>query len=159
MNNLVNISDLKEDKRRIEREAFEIYGIVKTKDYGYIFPEVCFKSNSSELSIFFKKELKGMCIEELLEKDVIAEINKLVTIKQKSINIMIYNREDDMLTFDIFNSDNSKSLLIATPMEYNSVNKKIFTAIIAGAIKKSGIDINFLTQLRFNEVKELIKNL
>ena len=41
-------------------------------------------------------------------------------------------------------------------MEFNEENRKIFTAIIAGAIKKVEVDVTFLLQLSFDEVKKMI---
>ena len=145
------IIDLQSDK------AYGLYGIVKVKDGTYIYPEVAFISNSAELNFFFNKELGGMSVEGLLEKEAIDEINNIVPMKGQSVKIMLYKEEDDdMLTFDIFNVTLNKNIFITTPMEFNEVNRKIFTAIVAGAIKKVEVDVTFLLQLSFDEVEKLV---
>lgn len=98
-----------------------------------------------------------MSIEGLLEKEAIDEINNIVPMKGQSVKIMLFKtEEDDMLTFDIFNVTLNKNIFITTPMEFNEVNRKIFTAIVAGAIKKVEVDVTFLLQLSFDEVEKLV---
>ena len=159
MNNLISIEKFKEDnKRKVEEKAYETFGIVKVKEDLYIYPEVAFVSNSAELDLFFNKELSGMKIEELLEKEAIDEINSIVPMKGQSIKIMLYeSEEDNMLTFDISNVTLDKNILITTPMEFNEVNRRIFTAIITKAIKKVEVDVTFLMQLNYKEVEKILK--
>ena len=77
--------------------------------------------------------------------------------KGQSVKIMLYKEEEnDMLTFDIFNVTLNKNILITTPMKFNEVNRKIFTAIVARAIKKVDVDVTFLLQLSFDEVEKLV---
>ena len=38
------------------------------------------------------------------------------------------------------------------------VNRKIFTAIVAGAIKKVEVDVTFLLQIDYEEVERMVKN-
>ena len=160
MGNLIDIDKFKEKNRRnIEEKAYEKYGIVRVKDDLYIYPEVAFMSNSAELKLFFNKELGGMSSEELLEKEAVDEINNIVPIKGQSVKIMLYKAEEnDMLTFDIFNATLNKNIFITTPMEFNEVNRKIFTAIVAGAIKKVEVDVTFLLQIDYEEVERMVKN-
>lgn len=160
MGNLIDIDKFKEKNRRnIEEKAYEKYGIVRVKDDLYIYPEVAFMSNSAELKLFFNKELGGMSSEELLEKEAADEINNIVPIKGQSVKIMLYKAEEnDMLTFDIFNATLNKNIFITTPMEFNEVNRKIFTAIVAGAIKKVEVDVTFLLQIDYEEVERMVKN-
>lgn len=160
MGNLIDIDKFKEKNRRnIEEKAYEKYGIVRVKDDLYIYPEVAFMSNSAELKLFFNKELGGMSSEELLEKEAADEINNIVPIKGQSVKIMLYKAEEnDMLTFDIFNATLNKNIFITTPMEFNEVNRKIFTAIVAGAIKKVEVDVTFLLQINYEEVERMVKN-
>ena len=160
MGNLIDIDKFKEKNRRnIEEKAYEKYGIVRVKDDLYIYPEVAFMSNSAELKLFFNKELGGMSSEELLEKEAVDEINNIVPIKGQSVKIMLYKAEEnDMLTFDIFNATLNKNIFITTPMEFNEVNRKIFTAIVAGAIKKVEVDVTFLLQINYEEVERIVKN-
>lgn len=160
MGNLIDIDKFKEKNRRnIEEKAYEKYGIVRVKDDLYIYPEVAFMSNSAELKLFFNKELGGMSSEELLEKEAVDEINNIVPIKGQSVKIMLYKAEEnDMLTFDIFNATLNKNIFITTPMEFNEVNRKIFTAIVAGAIKKVEVDVTFLLQINYEEVERMVKN-
>lgn len=158
MSKIIDIEKFKEENiRKIEDKAYEQYGIVKVKDDLYIYPEVDFMSNSAELKLFFNTELGGMSVEELLEKEAIDEINNLVPMKGQSVKIMLYkSEENDMLTFDIFNVTLNKNILITTPMEFNEVNRKIFTAIVAGAIKKVDVEVTFLLQLDFAEVERFV---
>lgn len=160
MGNIINIGEFKEKNiEKIEEKAYEMYGIVKIKEDSYIYPEVAFTSKSSELSLFFNEELNGMGSEELLEKEAVDEINNIVPMRGQSVKVMLYKSEDnDMLTFDIFNITLNKNILITTPMEFNEINRKIFTAIVAGAIKKIEVDVTFLVQLSFEEVERMVKN-
>lgn len=158
MSKIIDFQDFKNKERKeIEDKAYEQYGIVKVKDGSYIYPEVAFISNSAELKLFFNEVLSGMSIEGLLEKEAIDEINNIVPMKGQSVKIMLFKtEEDDMLTFDIFNVTLNKNIFITTPMEFNEVNRKIFTAIVAGAIKKVEVDVTFLLQLSFDEVEKLV---
>ncbi|MDB2105981.1 hypothetical protein [Clostridium paraputrificum] len=158
MSKIINFEDFKDKAREdIEYKAYEQYGIVKVKDSSYIYPEVAFISNSAELNLFFNTELGGMSVEELLEKEVVDEINNIVPMKGQSIKIMLYeSEENDMLTFDIFNVTLNKNIFITTPMEFNEANRKIFTAIVAGAIKKVDVDVTFLLQLSFDEIESMV---
>ena len=160
MSNLIDIDKFKEKNRRnIEEKAYEKYGIVRVKDDLYIYPEVAFMSNSAELKLFFNEELGGMSSEELLEKEATDEINNIVPMKGQSVKIMLYKTEEnDMLTFDIFNVTLNKNIFITTPMEFNEVNRKIFTAIVAGAIKKVEVDVTFLLQINYEEVERMVKS-
>ena len=160
MGNLIDIDKFKEKNRRnIEEKAYEKYGIVRVKDDLYIYPEVAFMSNSAELKLFFNEELGGMSSEELLEKEATDEINNIVPMKGQSVKIMLYKTEEnDMLTFDIFNVTLNKNIFITTPMEFNEVNRKIFTAIVAGAIKKVEVDVTFLLQINYEEVERMVKS-
>ncbi len=158
MSKIIDLQSYKNKEREdIEYKAYEQYGIVKVKDGSYIYPEVAFVSKSAELGLFFDEELSGMSVEELLEKEAIDEINNIVPMKGQSIKIMLYeSEENDMLTFDIFNVTLNKNIFITTPMKFNEVNRKIFTAIVAGAIKKVEVDVTFLLQLSFDEVEKLV---
>lgn len=160
MGNLIDIDKFKEKNRRnIEEKAYEKYGIVRVKDDLYIYPEVAFMSNSAELKLFFNKELGGMSSEELLEKEAADEINNIVPMRGQSVKIMLYKAEEnDMLTFDIFNATLNKNIFITTPMEFNEVNRKIFTAIVAGVIKKVEVDVTFLLQINYEEVERMVMN-
>ena len=160
MGNLINIKKIKEENRRkIENKAYELYGIVKVKDDIYIYPEVAFMSNSAELKLFFNEELGGMSSEDLLEKEATDEINNIVPMRGQSVKVMLYkSEENDMLTFDIFNVTLNKGIFITTPMKFNEVNRKIFTAIVAGAIKKVEVDVTFLLKINYEEVERLVKN-
>lgn len=160
MGNLINIKKIKEENRRkIENKAYELYGIVKVKDDLYIYPEVAFMSNSAELKLFFNEELGGMSSEDLLEKEATDEINNIVPMRGQSVKVMLYkSEENDMLTFDIFNVTLNKGIFITTPMKFNEVNRKIFTAIVAGAIKKVEVDVTFLLKINYEEVERLVKN-
>ena len=159
MSKIIDLKGYKDKEREeIEDKAYELYGIVKVKDDLYIYPEVAFVSNSAELKFFFNKELSGMSAEELLEKEAVDEINNIVPLRGQSVKVMLHEREEnDMLTFDIFNVTLNKNILITTPMEFNEVNRKIFTAIVAGAIKKLEVDVTFLLQLSFAEVEKMVK--
>ena len=160
MNNLIDIENFREENRKkVEEKAYELYGIVKTKEDYYIYPEVMFMSNSAELKLFFNEELNGMSVEKLHEKEAIDAINSIVPMKGQSIKIMLFNTEEDgMLTFDIFNLTTSKNVFITTPMEDCEEHRKIFTAIIAGAIKKMEVDVTFLVQLNYNGVERMVKS-
>lgn len=160
MGNLINIKKIKEENRRkIENKAYELYGIVKVKDDIYIYPEVAFMSNSAELKLFFNEELGGMSSEDLLEKEATDEINNIVPMRGQSVKVMLYkSEENDMLTFDIFNVTLNKGIFITTPMKFNEVNRKIFTAIVAGAIKKVEVDVTFLLKINYEEVERMVKN-
>ena len=158
MSKIIDLQSYKNKERKeIEDKAYEQYGIVKVKEDSYIYPEVAFVSNSAELNLFFNAELGGMSIEGSLEKEAIDEINNIVPMKGQSVKIMLYKEEEnDMLTFDIFNVTLNKNILITTPMKFNEVNRKIFTAIVARAIKKVDVDVTFLLQLSFDEVEKLV---
>ena len=160
MGNLINIKKIKEENRRkIENKAYELYGIVKVKDDLYIYPEVAIMSNSAELKLFFNEELGGMSAEDLLEKEATDEINNIVPMRGQSVKVMLYeSEENDMLTFDIFNVTLNKNIFITTPMKFNEVNRKIFTAIVAGAIKKVEVDVTFLLKINYEEVERMVKN-
>ena len=160
MCNLINIKKIKEENRRkIENKAYELYGIVKVKDDLYIYPEVAFMSNSAELKLFFNEELGGMSSEDLLEKEATDEINNIVPMRGQSVKVMLYkSEENDMLTFDIFNVTLNKGIFITTPMKFNEVNRKIFTAIVAGAIKKVEVDVTFLLKINYEEVERMVKS-
>lgn len=160
MGNLINIKKIKEENRRkIEDKAYELYGIVKVKDDLYIYPEVAFMSNSAELKLFFNEELGGMSAEDLLEKEATDEINNIVPMRGQSVKVMLYeSEENDMLTFDIFNVTLNKNIFITTPMKFNEVNRKIFTAIVAGAIKKVEVDVTFLLKINYEEVERMVKS-
>lgn len=160
MSNLINIEKFKEENRRkIEEKAYDLYGIVKVKEDLYIYPEVAFVSNSSELKLFFNEQLNGMSAEELLEKEAVDEINNIVPMKGQNVKILLHKiEENNMLTFDIFNASLNKGMFITTPMEFNEVSRKIFTAIVAGAIKKVDVNVTFLLQIDFEEVERLVKS-
>ena len=159
MSKIIDLKGYKDKEREeIEYKAYELYGIVKVKDDLYIYPEVAFVSNSAELKFFFNKELSGMSAEELLEKEAVEEINNIVPMKGQSVKIMLHEREEnDMLTFDIFNVTLNKNILITTPMEFNEENRKIFTGIVTGAIKKVEVDVTFLLKINFDEVERMVK--
>lgn len=158
MSKIIELQSYKNKEREeIEQKAYDLYGIVKVKDGSYIYPEVAFVSKSAELNLFVNEELNGMCAEELLEKEAIDEINNIVPMRGQSVKIMLYkNEENDMLTFDIFNVTLNKNIFITTPMEFNEVNRKIFTVVIAGAIKKVEVDVTFLLQLDFAELESMV---
>ena len=160
MSNLINIEKFKEENRRkIEEKAYDLYGIVKVKEDLYIYPEVAFVSNSAELKLFFNEQLNGMSAEELLEKEAVDEINNIVPMKCQNVKILLHKTEENnMLTFDIFNASLNKGMFITTPMEFNEVSRKIFTAIITGAIKKVDVNVTFLLQIDFEEVERLVKS-
>lgn len=160
MGNLINIKKIKEENRRkIENKAYELYGIIKVKDDLYIYPEVAFMSNSAELKLFFNEELGGMSSEDLLEKEATDEINNIVPMRGQSVKVMLYkSEENDMLTFDIFNATLNKNIFITTPMKFNEVNRKIFTAIVAGGIKKVEVDVTFLLQINYEEVERMVRS-
>lgn len=161
MSNLIDIEKIKEENRRkVEEKAYESYGIVKVKEDLYIYPEVAFMSNSAELNLFFNTELGGMTSDQLLEKEAIEEINNIIPLKGQSVKIMLHKtEEDDMLTFDIFNVTLNKGMFITTPMEFNEVNRKIFTAIVTGSVKKVDVDVTFLLKLNYKEVENMVKKL
>lgn len=160
MSNLINIEKFKEENRRkIEEKAYDLYGIVKVKEDLYIYPEVAFVSNSAELKLFFNEQLNGMSAEELLEKEAVDEINNIVPMKCQNVKILLHKTEENnMLTFDIFNASLNKGMFITTPMEFNEVSRKIFTAIVTGAIKKVDVNVTFLLQIDFEEVERLVKS-
>lgn len=159
MSNLIDIDKFKEKNRmKIEEKAYDLYGIIKVKEDLYIYPESAFVSNSAEVSHFFSTKLGGMTPEQLLEKEAVDEINSIVPIKGQSVKILLHKAEEnDMLTFDIFNTSLNKGMFITTPMEYNELNRTIFTAIVAGAIKKVDVDVTFLVKLNYKEVEDMVK--
>lgn len=161
MSNLIDIEKIKEENiKKIELKAYEMYGIVKVKEDLYIYPEVAFMSNSAELNLFFNTELGGMTSDQLFEQEAIEEINNIVPIKGQSVKIMLHKTEEnDMLTFDIFNATLNKGIFITTPMKFDEINRKIFTAIVAGAIKKVDVDVTFLLRLNYREVENMVKKL
>ena len=61
-----------------------------------------------------------------------------------------------MLTFDIFNMDTNKSFAISTPMIFNEENRRIFTGLIAAAIKKADVDVRFFLKLTYSELKNIV---
>ena len=101
-----------------------------------------------------------MTSDQLLEKEAIEEINNIIPLKGQSVKIMLHKtEEDDMLTFDIFNVTLNKGMFITTPMEFNEVNRKIFTAIVTGSVKKVDVDVTFLLKLNYKEVENMVKKL
>ena len=100
-----------------------------------------------------------MSAEELLEKEAVDEINNIVPMKCQNVKILLHKTEENnMLTFDIFNASLNKGMFITTPMEFNEVSRKIFTAIVTGAIKKVDVNVTFLLQIDFEEVERLVKS-
>lgn len=157
MNNVININDIREENKKIlEEKAFEQYGVIKAKENLYLYPECSFISNTPKLEFLFKEELR-MKVEDLLEEEVIEAINELVPMKGQKVTIMLLEEEgDNMLTFDIFNMDTNKNFLLSTPMEFKEENRRIFTGLVAGAIKKVDVEVRFFLKLTYDELKDIV---
>lgn len=155
---VININKFKEEaKKTVEDKAYDLYGIIKTKEDLYIYPECSFTTGAADLEYLFVEELR-MSVEDLLEKEAIDEINDLVPMKGQKVTIMLIKEEEnDLLTFDIFNMSTNKNILIATPMSFTEENRRIFTGIIAKAIKKIDVNVTFYLRLTYAEVEELVK--
>lgn len=158
MNKVVNINDIREEnKKTVEEKAYEQYGVIKAKEDLYLYPECSFISHTPKLDFLFKEEL-GMEVEELLEKEVIEAINELVTMREQKVTIMLLEEEEDnLLTFDIFNMDTNKSFQISTPMVFTEENRRMFTGLVAGAIKRVDVDVTYFLKLTYSELKDIIK--
>lgn len=69
---------------------------------------------------------------------------------------MLMKEENNMLTFDIFNMDTNKSFSLSTPIIFNEENRRIFTGLVTGAIKKADVDVRFFLKLTYEELKDII---
>lgn len=157
MNNVISIKDIIEESRKaLEAKAFEQYGAIKAKEDLYLYPECSFISHTPKLEFLFKEELR-MKVEDLLEKEFIDAINDLVTMKGQKVTIMLMKEEENnMLTFDIFNMDTNKSFSLSTPMEFTEENRRIFTGLVAGAIKRVDVDVRFFLKLNYAELEDIV---
>lgn len=159
INNVININDIREEnKKMLEERAFEQYGVIKANENLYLYPECSYITHTPKLEYLFSEELK-MKVEELLEEEVIEAINELVPMKGQKVTIMLTREEENnMLTFDIFNMDTNKNFLLSTPMEYTEENRRIFTGLVAGAIKKIDVNITFFLKMTYNELKAMVES-
>lgn len=158
MNNIININDIREENKNIlEEKAFERYGVIKAKEDLYLYPECSFITHTPELEFLFSEELK-MKVEDLLEEEIIEAINELVPMRGQKVTIMLIREEEnDLLTFDIFNINTNKNFLIATPMKFTEENRRIFTGLVAGAIKRIDVNVTLFLKLSYNDLKEIMK--
>lgn len=158
MSKVINIENFKEEnKKALEVKAFEQYGVIKAKEDLYLFPECSFITHTPDLEFLFLHELK-MGVEDLLEKEAIDAINELVPMRGQRVTIMLLKEEEnDLLTFDIFNMNTNKNFLIATPMKFTEENRRIFTGLVAGAIKRVDVNVTFFLKLNYNELEKMIK--
>ncbi|GAB6170296.1 hypothetical protein JCM1393_27560 [Clostridium carnis] len=70
--------------------------------------------------------------------------------------MLVEEEENNMLTFDIFNMNNNKNFLISTPMNFTKENRRIFTGLMAGAIKRVDVDVTLFLKLTYDELKAII---
>ncbi|WP_459835995.1 hypothetical protein [Clostridium carnis] len=75
---------------------------------------------------------------------------------QKVTIMLVEEEENNMLTFDIFNMNNNKNFLISTPMNFTKENRRIFTGLMAGAIKRVDVDVTLFLKLTYDELKAII---
>lgn len=158
MSKVIDFNMYKEKERKeLEDKAYDQYGILKIRDDLYLYPETSFTTGSLDLKVFFESKL-NMEVEEILEAEVIDSINDIVDLPKQSVNIFLAEKsEDDMNTFEIINISNNKSFLLTTDISDDSEKREIFTAIIAGAIKKINVQVTYMMEINYEYLQKIIK--
>ena len=158
MSKVIDFNMYKEKERKeLEDKAYDQYGILKIRDDLYLYPETSFTTGSLDLKVFFESKL-NMDVEEILEAEVIDSINEIVDLPKQSVNIFLAEKsEADMNTFEIINISNNKSFLLTTDISDDSEKREIFTAIIAGAIKKINVQVTYMMEINYEYLQKLIK--
>lgn len=158
MSKVIDFKMYKEKERKeLEDKAYDQYGILKIRDDLYLYPETSFTTGSLDLKVFFESKL-NMEVEEILEAEVIDSINEIVDLPKQSVNIFLAEKsEDDMNTFEIINISNNKSFLLTTDISDDSEKREIFTAIIAGAIKKINVQVTYMMEINYEYLQKIIK--
>lgn len=157
MSKIIYLQEYKDKERKeIEDKAYEQYGILKLDQNLYLAPDASFTTGSLDLKVFFESKL-DMNIEELLESEVIESINGIVDLPKQTVNIFLVEEgEDDMHTFEIINVSNNKSFLLSTEFINDIDRREILTAIVAGAIKKTNVQVTYMMELTYNDLEEII---
>lgn len=157
MSKLINFEDFKNKERKeLEDKAYEQYGILKLDDDLYLAPDSSFTTGSLDLKLFLESDL-DMKIEEVLEAEIIESINSIVDLPKQTVNIFLVEEgEDDMHTFEIINISNNKSFLLSTEFINDSDKREILTAIVAGAIKKTNVQVTYMMELTYDDLEETI---
>ena len=144
------------ERERIEKKAYEQYGVLKLDDNLYLYPETSFTTGSLDLKVFVESKL-GTKIEELLEAKVIDSINNIVDLPNQTVNIFLVEEgENDMHTFEIFNVSNNKNFLISIEFINDIDKREMLTAIVAGAIKKINVQVTYMMELTYDDLEETI---
>ena len=158
MSMVIDFNMYKEKERKeLEDKAYDQYGILKIRDDLYLYPETSFTTGSLDLKVFFESKL-NMDVEEILEAEVIDSINEIVDLPKQSVNIFLAEKsEDDMSIFEIINISNNKSFLLTTDISDDSEKREIFTAIIAGAIKKINVQVTYMMEINYEYLQKIIK--
>lgn len=154
---VIDLNEYKNNERlKIELKAVEKYGVVKISDDLYLVPECEFVSGAKEVNSLMNLKLK-MKTNELLEVRVIDEINSLVTKRNEKIAIMILEEKDDnVIVFELFNASNDRKMLIETPMVNTEEHRLIFTGIITSAITYGDVEVTFYNRLTYDDLEETI---
>lgn len=157
MSKIIDLQGYKDKERKeIEDKAYEQYGILKLDQNLYLAPDASFTTGSLDLKVFFESKL-DMRIEELLESEVVESINGIVDLPKQTVNIFLVEEgEDDMHTFEIINVSNNKSFLLSTEFINDIDRREILTAIVAGAIKKTNVQVTYMMELTYNDLEEII---
>ncbi|MCF0148483.1 MAG: hypothetical protein HUJ77_08805 [Clostridium sp.] len=157
MSKVINLEEFKNKERKeIEEIACYQYGVIKINDDLYLFPDASFTTGSLDLSVFLASNL-NMNIEQLLEGKVIDIINKVVDLPNQNVDIFLAKKNvDDTNTFEIVNVSNNKGFFLSTDITNDSESRKIFTAIIAGAIKKINVRVTYMLDFSYEQLKEII---
>lgn len=157
MSKIIDLQGYKDKERKeIEDKAYEQYGILKLDQNLYLAPDASFTTGSFDLKVFFESKL-DMRIEELLESEVVESINGIVDLPKQTVNIFLVEEgEDDMHTFEIINVSNNKSFLLSTEFINDIDRREILTAIVAGAIKKTNVQVTYMMELTYNDLEEII---
>ena len=159
MSKIIDLQSYKNKERKeIEDKAYEQYGILKLDENLYLAPDSSFTTGSLDLKLFLESDL-GMKIEEVLEAEVIDSINSIVDLPKQTVNIFLVeeSEENDMHTFEIINVSNNKNFLLSTEFINDIDKREILTAIVAGAIKKINVQVTYMMELSYDDLKEIMK--
>lgn len=107
--------------------------------------------------MFFESKL-NIDVDDILEIELIDAINEIVDLPNQTVNIFLLEEgEDNIHTFEILNTSNNKKFTLQTPLVMDTENIDILTAVLAGAIKKVNVQVTFMLEMTYADLKKLMK--
>ena len=157
MSKVISLEEFRnEEIRRVENKAFEKFKVTKTEEDIYLYHEHIFKTGTSDLENFSERT-NIYSVENFFDEETVEVINEIVVDDNQRIGIIEEDSDEDMNKFSIINVTSDKRFFISTTLPDEVEAREIFTALIAMAIRYINVEVRYLIQLNFKELKEMIK--